>query len=141
MAAQLGRNLVLRIGDGGSPTENFTTIAGMQTKSFTINAGEPADISDSESANQWQEMLEGAGYKSIEFSGDGVFKDATSDETLRSKVIPQQLKTNYQIVVPDFGTYEGPFIITSLEYSGEHQDVITFSASFVSAGEITWSAA
>jgi predicted secreted protein len=29
--------------------------------------------------------------------------------------------TNFQVVIPDFGTVQGLFQITSLEFAGEHE--------------------
>ena len=44
-------------------------------------------------------------------------------------------------IVPDFGTFEGPFDITSIEYSGEYNGEAQYSMSFESAGQITFTAA
>ena len=48
--------------------------------------------------------------------------------------------TNYQFLIPDFGTLTGAFQITSLEYAGEHNGEVTYSLSFESAGYITYAA-
>ena len=47
---------------------------------------------------------------------------------------------NYQIVIPDFGTVEGPFQITSLEFAGEHNGEVTYELSLESAGALTFTA-
>mgnify|MGYP004452872973 CR=1 FL=1 len=46
-----------------------------------------------------------------------------------------------QAILPDWGTIEGPFQITSLEVSGAHDGEVTFSVSLESAGDWTWTAA
>lgn len=140
MASQLGRALLIKVGDGASP-EVFTTVAALRTKSIAINGGEPADVSDSESTNQWRELLAATGLSSITITGDGVFKDGATDATLYNKVVPQQLAANYQIVIPDFQTIEGSFIITQLEFTGEHENAVTFSITLESAGALTTTAA
>lgn len=47
----------------------------------------------------------------------------------------------YQIIVPDFGTFQGDFQVTSLEYSGEYNGESAFSVTLESAGAIAWTAA
>jgi TP901-1 family phage major tail protein len=48
---------------------------------------------------------------------------------------------DWQVVVPDFGMVEGPFQITSLEYSGSHDGEVTFEIAMESAGPIGFEAA
>jgi len=47
----------------------------------------------------------------------------------------------YQIVIPTFGTVQGPFQIAGLEFAGEHNGEVTFDMSLESAGELTFTAA
>jgi TP901-1 family phage major tail protein len=42
--------------------------------------------------------------------------------------------------LPDFGTLEGPFLVSALEYAGDHEGEATFAISLASAGEIGFSA-
>ena len=72
MAAQKGKDLLLKVDSTGAGV--YTTVAGLRTKSLAINA-ETVDITHSESAGQWRELLAGAGAKSARVSGSGVFKD------------------------------------------------------------------
>ena len=46
----------------------------------------------------------------------------------------------YQVIVPDFGTVEGPFQITSLEYSGTYNGEATYELSLASAGALSFTA-
>jgi Phage tail tube protein len=48
---------------------------------------------------------------------------------------------DWQVIVPDFGTIQGAFQITSLEFSGRHDAEMTFDISLESAGELTFTAA
>jgi TP901-1 family phage major tail protein len=73
MTAQKGKDLLLKVDSDGSGT--FITIAGLRTRALSINA-ETVDITHSESAGRWRELLEGAGAKSARLSGSGLFKDA-----------------------------------------------------------------
>lgn len=139
MTAQAGRMLLLKIGDGASPAESFTTVAGLKAKQFQLNA-ETVDATHAESAGQWRELLAGAGVKSATLSGNGIFRDQASDDAVRAAFF-EAVNRNWQIVVPDFGTLEGPFQITALEYAGSHDGAVTFTITLQSAGAIVWTAA
>lgn len=138
MAAQKGDSLLIKVGDG-EVSETFTTLAGLRTKSLTINA-EEVDVTTADDTTKWRQLLSGAGIKTMSVSGSGVFKDAATDATVRTEMFAQAIK-NYQIVVPDFGTFEGAFQMTQLEYGGEHNGEVTYSIALASAGEITFTAA
>ena len=135
MSAQKGKDLLIKIDDGAG----FTTVAGLRTRRLAFNA-ETVDITHAESANRWRELLDGAGVKRASVSGRGLFKDAASDELVRAAFFNGAVK-DYQVVIPDFGTIEGAFQITSLEFAGEHNGEVTFDLSLESAGELTFAAA
>jgi TP901-1 family phage major tail protein len=135
MAAQKGKDLLVKIADGVS----FTTVAGMRTRRLAFNA-ETVDITHAESAGRWRELLEGAGVKRAGVAGRGLFKDAASDALVRQTFFDGAVKS-YQIVIPDFGTVEGPFQITSLEFAGEHDGEVSFDLSLESAGALAFTAA
>jgi TP901-1 family phage major tail protein len=138
MAAQKGSDLLIKVGDGASP-EVFTALAGLRSKTLKFNS-ETVDITNQDSSNKWRELLEGAGIKSANLSGSGVFKDATSDETVRGAFFAGTIK-NYQIIIPGFGTVEGPFQITDLQYGGDHNKEVPVDITLESAGELDWTAA
>ena len=135
MSAQPGRELLVKIGDGGSP-ETFNTVAGLRATTFTFNAT-TVDVTNADSVNQWRELLAGAGVKSAAFSGSGVFKDAASDESLRAAFF-NQAAPDFQIVIPNFGTIQGAFQIASLQYEGPYDGEVKISLSLQSAGALTF---
>ena len=134
MAAQKGKDLLLKADSTGAGV--FTTIAGLRTRTLSINA-ESVDITHAESAGQWRELLAGAGAKNARISGQGVFKDAASDATVRDYVFNGIIR-NWQVIVPDFGPIEGPFQITSLDFSGKHDGEVTFDLTLESAGQLSF---
>jgi len=134
MAAQKGSALLMKIGNGGSP-EAFTTIAGMRSTSISMN-DEVVDITNKDSARA-RAILPQAGVNSMTVSGSGVFLDSASEATLEGKFDSATLG-NYQFLVPDFGTYTGSFMLTSLEYAGEFNGEVTYSFTFESNGAITF---
>lgn len=137
MAAQKGKDLLLKIDGAGTGT--FTTVAGLRSRTLAFNA-ESVDITHQESAGQWRELLGGAGVRSARLTGAGIFKDAASDEMMRAAFFEGAIKT-YQVVIPDFGTVEGPFQINSLELTGRHDNEVGFEISLESAGQLTFTAA
>lgn len=137
MSAQRGRDLLVKIGDGGSP-ETFTTVAGLRATTLGFNST-TVDVTNADSANQWRELLAGAGVKSAAFSGSGVFKDAASDESLRAAFFTQTTP-NFQVVIPDFGMIAGAFQIASLQYEGPYDGEVKLSLSLQSADALTFTA-
>ena len=133
MAAQKGKDILLKIGDGAS-SEAFTTIAGIRARTISLNA-KTVDATDSDSTGRWRELIAGAGVMSLAVSGSGVFRDGAADATMR-QVFFDQTASNWQLIVPDFGVFQGPFLIATLEYAGQHDGEATFSISLASAGAL-----
>ena len=135
MAAQKGKDLLLKIDNGGS----FVTVAGLRTRSLNFNAAS-VDTTDQESAGRWRELLAGGGVKRASVSGAGVFKDQASDATIRNLFFAGTIR-NWQLILPHFGTVEGPFQIVALEFSADHAGEVTFDLALESAGEVNFAAA
>ncbi len=130
MAAQSGRNMLIKIKDDQG---SFVTAAGLRTKALKFNA-KPIDITHSESDEAWRELLPGGGVKSVEISGEGIFRDSASDALVRASFFAQDAK-DYQIVIPDFGTVEGSFLISALNYAGTYKGEASYELVLASAGK------
>ncbi len=113
MVAQKGKDLLLKVDSDGLGA--FTTVAGTES----------VDVTDSESAGQWRELLTGGGIKSARVAGSGIFKDAASDETVRGLFFNGTIR-DWQVIVPDFGTVQGAMQITALEFAGNHDGEVTY---------------
>jgi TP901-1 family phage major tail protein len=137
MTAQRGKDLLLKVDSTGAGA--FVTIAGLRARSLAFNAAS-IDATHAESADEWRELLAGAGVKTARISGSGLFKDAASDETVRGYFFVGAIR-NWQVAIPDFGTVAGPFQITALEYSGGHDNELTFELALESAGALSFTAA
>jgi len=135
MAVQNGRDILLKIGGTGGA---FVTVAGLRARTIALNA-RTVDATDGDSAGRWRELLAGAGVKSAAVSGQGIFRDAEADALIRDAFFSQAART-WRLIVPDFGQLEGPFLVSALEYAGEHEGEATFAISLASAGEITFEA-
>jgi TP901-1 family phage major tail protein len=136
MAAQRGKDLLLKVDTTGSGS--FATVAGLRARSLAFNAA-IVDVTHAESTDEWRELLAGAGAKSARISGSGI-KDAASDETVRGLFFAGTIR-NWQVAIPDFGTVAGAFQITALEYSGSHDNELTFELALESAGALAFTAA
>jgi TP901-1 family phage major tail protein len=136
MAAQRGRDLLLKLDAAG--TNSFVTVAGLRASTLSFNA-ETVDATSQESAGAWRELLAGAGLKSANIRGSGLFRDQASDASVRGVFFNAQI-VNWQIVIPDFGIVQGPFQIASLEFAGRHDGEVTFELALASAGQLTFTA-
>lgn len=137
MAGQKGRDVLIKIGDGGA-SEAFTTVAGIRAKTISLNA-RTVDGTSGESAEAWRELIAGAGVKAASVSGAGVFKDAASDAMLREAFFTQAARS-FQLIIPDFGTLAGVFLVESLDYAGDHDGEAAFAITLASAGVLSFTA-
>jgi TP901-1 family phage major tail protein len=127
MGAQNGKDLLIKVDVNGSGS--YVTLAGLRATRVSFNA-ESVDVTNISSANGWRELLGGAGVKTAALSGSGVFRDEATDERARQ----------IQVIIPDFGTVEGAFQITSIEYAGSFNGEATYELAMASAGELTFTA-
>lgn len=137
MSGQKGRDVLIKIGDGEDP-EAFTTIAGIRAKTISLNA-RTVDGTSGESPEAWRELIAGAGVKSASVSGAGVFKDAASDALIQQAFFSQAAAT-FQLIIPDFGSLTGPFLVEALDYSGDHDGEAAFAITLASAGALAFAA-
>ena len=132
MAAQKCRDLLLKVDEGGV----LTTVAGLRSRRLAFNA-ETVDVTDAESVGRWRELLGGAGVQRASLTGAGISKDQASDEKVRAAFFSSAI-LNWQVVIPGFGTIAGPFQLTALEYSGEHNGEVRFELALESAGALAF---
>lgn len=134
MAVQNGRDLLIKMdmtGDG-----SFETVAGLRASRLSFNA-ETVDVTTIESEGGWRELLGGAGMRSASISGSGVFRDADTDGRARQIFFDGEVP-HFQVVIPDFGTVEGPFQISALEYAGSYNGEATYEMTMASAGALSF---
>ncbi len=137
MAAQSGKDLLVKVdmtGDG-----LFESAAGLRATRISFNA-ESVDVTSLESAGGWRKLLAGAGVKTASISGSGIFRDAETDERMRQVFFDGETP-KFQVIIPSFGTIEGAFQITSIEYAGTFDGEATYEMSLTSAGQISFVAA
>lgn len=136
MAAQNGKDLLIKLDLTGAG--QFETIAGLRASRISFNA-ETVDVTSLESQGGWRELLSGAGVKSASISGAGVFKDAATDERARQIFFDGE-RPDFQVIIPDFGIIEGPFMISGIEYAGSYNGEATYEVTLASAGALAFTA-
>lgn len=132
MAAQKGRLLLIGLGDGAS-AEAFVNIAGLRSKTLTLN-NESVDITTSDEA-PWRALLGDTGLRTVSLSGSGVFQDDAAINDIEDLAMTGLLN-NFEISFENGDTFTGAFQVTSFEYGGEHTAEQTYSISMESSGTI-----
>lgn len=129
MAQQNGRELVIKRETAVAGT--FAFVCGIRTRSLSISNAQ-IDTTVPNCSNPAAPIVATAkpGRQTISFSGDGLFDNAAVGNSVADDARLQRI-TNYQVIVPGYGTYEGPFMVGDFEFSGEMEDPLGFSATWV----------
>ncbi len=134
--AQAGRNFLLKLGNGTSP-ETYTTVTGFRATDITIN-GSPVDITN-KSSGGWQELLPGAGVRSCDITGSGVY-DANSAVALAT-VVDAALAGGeilpFQVVSQAGDYFVGYWAVAIFKRAGQYNEAETFNITLKSHGVIT----
>lgn len=137
MTAQKGRLYLVKV-DNGSGT--FNTVGGARKVSMSIN-NEPVDITSADDAG-FRTLLAGAGVNSISVTLEGVYLDSDTNGLARIQTLATtNAHTDFQIVKPgatNDGTFEGEFMVATLEHAGEYNGSMTYNIKLESSGEITF---
>lgn len=140
MPAQLGRTLLIRIGNGQTPSETFTALCGLKTRSFNLSANE-VDTTYPDCTNPAGPVQRTTrpGIVNRTFSGSGTFVSGASAAILMGHVRGATV-FNAEVVVPGDGEYAGSFMCSEFELEGDMEDDMQFSATFSAAGPLTFTA-
>lgn len=115
-----------------------TQLGGLRDTTFSMN-NQVIDVSTKDT-NGWRELLEDGSLKFFTISGNGIFKDSATDETMRGYVFANSLNT-FTFVFPNGDTVEGAFQITQYERSGSTDGAETYSITLESTGIPVFTAA
>jgi len=115
--------------------EAFTTVGGLRSKTFSFSA-DGIDVSN-HGSNQWKQILDEAGMKSVALSGSGVYTSAANYRAVESAALAGTVTCFLVIEVLTGRIYVGCFKISSFEVGGEYDGDATFSISLDSAAEVT----
>lgn len=127
MAAKRGRKMLIYIG----AVADGVQLGGLRTTNFSMNNG-LTDVSTKDT-DGWRELLEDGSLKAITISGDGIFKDSTSDETIRGYVFANSINP-FGLKFDNGDVIEGDFQVTAYQRSGGYEGAETYSITLESSG-------
>lgn len=115
------------------------TLVGVRTRTLTIN-NEYVDVTTDDDSG-WRTLLADPGLRSVEVTIGGV----TSDEVLLAEIMKasiegETLAANLPSNLSSPGSLSGTYLVSSFEQSGDHDGEVEFSATFMSSGEVTYTA-
>jgi TP901-1 family phage major tail protein len=136
MTANVGRTIVVRWGHA-SPIPD---VAGIQEKSITLS-GEAVDVTNDDSGG-WRQLIDAAQVNSVEISSSGV----VIDDTLRIAWFAGADGSGERMAPAEFeysdgGIISGTFYLQEYSETGSHDGAITFEATFISNGVVTYTPA
>lgn len=117
----------------------FSTVGGLRTSSMSF--GSDAIDGTNYGSNQWRKIINEAGIRRFDVSGDGVYTDDQNFDDLQDSAIAN---THVDLVWVDtkIGTlFKGTFKLTSFELGAGYDAEGTFSLSAESTGAVTVSRA
>ncbi len=115
----------------------LTTVAGLRSNSVSIN-NEPVDVTTKDDEG-WRRLLEGVAFKSISMSAAGIWQTAAGKSALITEIMDGNFG-HYQLIDQAGGRFEGSFLLSNLEDTGNHDGVEEFTLSLESSGGVAWTA-
>jgi len=133
MSAEKGSAFLLKVGDGGAPPV-FATVAGMRTTQLSVN-GEAVNVTSKDSEG-WRELLSGAGVRSVSVAGSGIFTGSAAETRIKANALAG-LIDDYELSFESGERLRGQFLLTRLDYAGDHNGERTYALSLESSGAVT----
>ena len=139
MPQQIGRLLLIKIGNGADP-EVFASLCGVKTRSFNLSANEvDTTIPDCDNPENTPQKTSVPGIVSRTFNGSGAFVSGGTQAILMAHVNAGTV-FNAEVVVPGLGSYTGSWMVSDFEFNGEMEGNMEFTATFTAAGPLEYEA-
>ena len=132
MAAEKGSAFLLKVGNGAAPPA-YATIAGMRTTQMSVN-GEAVNVTSKDSGG-WRELLGGAGVRSVSVVAAGIFTGSVAEGRIKANALGGALD-DYELSFESGERMRGRFLVTRLDYSGDHNGERTYSLALESSGAV-----
>ncbi|HEX2764103.1 MAG TPA: phage major tail protein, TP901-1 family [Allosphingosinicella sp.] len=132
MGAEKGSAFLLKVGNGAEPPA-FTTVAGMRTTQMSVN-GEAVNVTSKDSGG-WRELLSGAGVRSVSVSASGIFLASDQELRVKSNALAGALD-DYELSFESGERLRGRFLVTRLDYSGDHNGERNYALNLESSGPV-----
>lgn len=114
----------------------YTAVPGLRAKSISYNA-QTIDVTDSESADLFTQLLTGGGVKNFSMTFSGVLEASAALTKLKDTMLDGTLNT-YRMLIPGWGTFEGSFALSSASFNNPHDGAVEYDFSLASSGKPTW---
>lgn len=138
MPQESGTKVILKVGDGGTPTEVFTDLGGQQDTEMTGDST-TADITDKTNLG-WGSTLNVLRNLNVTASGKVVWPDTAGLAALRV-AWETGANINCELILNAAGDkYTAPFTVTSFNISGSHTDATMYNITLGNAGAPTYTA-
>lgn len=137
--AKIGFGVLLKRGDGASPTEAFTAIAELQSIQGPGYSLEVVDATHSESPDAHREKIAGL-IDAGEVSAEVTFLPTDATQNFAAgiqKDLLDRTKRNFQIVWPGPKTYAFAAFVTSFQPQASISDKMTASITLAITGKVT----
>lgn len=135
MSAYKGRLMLLKIGDGGSPEEIFTTIGGMRATRMHINR-QLVPVADVTSAG-WRRAVPESGMTALRIEGSGVFMGQSAAALLQEQALTGKA-ARYRLFFGDGAVVTALFIVAGYERSGRQGEPEGFTVTLENAGDVEY---
>jgi TP901-1 family phage major tail protein len=133
MSAEKGSAFLLKVGNGGTPPV-FATVAGLRTTQLSVN-GEAVNVTSKDSGG-WRELLSGAGTRSVSVAGSGIFTGSAAESRIKANALGG-LIDDYQLTFEGGERMTGRFLLTRLDYAGDHGGERTYALTLESSGAVS----
>lgn len=133
MSAEKGSAFLLKVGNGATPPA-FATVAGMRTTQMSVN-GEAVNVTSKDSGG-WRELLSGAGVRSVSVAASGIFTGSAAETRLKSNALGGLLD-DYELSFESGERMRGRFLLTRLDYAGDHNGERTYTLALESSGAVS----
>lgn len=135
MADVTGKGVRLKIGDGGTPTEVFTTVAKSSSDSITIN-NSIVEVNHKDSG-VFRDIAAGGSITSITVSSSFIFTDQADVDRLKTVSMAADKSINARLVDGAGDEFDGTWFLASFEITGEVEGNANASVTLESNGTIT----
>lgn len=132
MSAQKGSAFLLKVGDGQAPVA-YATVAGLRTTQLSVN-GEMVAITSKDSGG-WRELLSGAGVRSVSVSAAGIFTGSAAELRVKASALAGVID-DYRLAFEGGETLTGKFLVTRLDYAGDHNGERSYTLNLESSGPV-----
>lgn len=132
MSAEKGSAFLLKISDGDDPPV-FATVAGMRTTQMSVN-GEAVNVTSKDSGG-WRELLSGAGIRSVSVAASGIFTGSAAETRIKTNALAGTLD-EYELSFESGERMRGRFLVTRLDYAGDHNGERTYALALESSGAV-----